>query len=39
MEHRLLHAPHSSCWCCCESALLLVEGEVLLLLCPSKALS
>ena len=44
MEHGLLHASHSSCWCfCCGSALLLaVEAEVLLLLlllCPSKAWS
>ena len=43
MEHGLLHATHSSCWCCCCGyALLLVEAEVLLVqlrLCPSKAWS
>ena len=40
MEHGLLHATRSSCWCCCcGSTLLLVEVMVvvLLLLCPSKA--
>ena len=36
----LLHATNSSCWCCCcGSVLLLVEAEVLPLLCPSKELS
>ena len=38
MEHGLLHATYSNCsCCCCGSALLLVEMEVLLLMCPSKA--
>ena len=41
MEHGLLHAIHSSCWCCCcGHALLPVEAKLpllQLLLCPSKA--
>ena len=43
MEHGLLHATHSSCWCCCYgSALLPAETEMLLLhllLCPRQAWS
>ena len=37
MEHGLLHATPSNCWCCCcGSTLLLVEVEVLLLLAVSQ---